>query len=99
MPGLITFESEEFYFFKVARFIHIGRIFQQLNIILDKFFVDLLGWNKQKIMEKIELIRILIFVIVATHILACIFIYIGQEENPSWLKANDDLAVLGDFSV
>jgi hypothetical protein len=63
-------------------------VFIQLNIVFEKVLIGMLGRNRQKVMEKVELVRILVFVGAGNHILACIFIYLGKNISGSWFYSN-----------
>ena len=94
LPGLITFENTStVHYLKYARFVHWGRIFKQLNLFFDKVVFGVFGVNKQKIKEIMELLTILIFVMVCTHLFACIWLVLGMRDG-GWIHNNPD-----DFSI
>ena len=70
---------------KLFRFVHWSRIFKQLNVIIDKILLNMLGWNLTKVADTIELLRIFIFLMTSTHCLACVWMYLGLEDpDDSW---------------
>ena len=86
VPTLVTSQSGSVYAMKLFRFIHYYRINQQLDFVLDKILFGFLGYNKTKVEDVLELVKLLIFVVTGTHVLACIWIYLGFEDAPdnSW---------------
>ena len=45
IPGLITGEEAGTNYFKMARFVHFNRFFDQLNILVEKILMSWLGWD------------------------------------------------------
>ena len=77
IPTLVTRQNEAVYPTKLFRFIHYYRINRQLDFVLDKILFGFLGYNKTKVEDVLELAKLLIFVVTGTHVLACIWIYLG----------------------
>ena len=71
---------------KLFRFYHFQRIFRQVDFLLEKVLFGFLGYNKNKVEDVIELVKLLIFVVTGTHVLACIWINLGFQDAPdkSW---------------
>eukprot|EP00347_Sterkiella_histriomuscorum_P018484 403345342 len=80
IPSLIANESKALYLFKLARFVHAERLFALFKFILVKFLLSR-GYNRMKVADYANLLTLMIFVIFSTHILACIYIYIGRRER------------------
>lgn len=76
IPGLATGEKGD-NFFKLARFVHWNRFFDQLNLLVEKILMSWLGYTRQKLSEYIDFIKLQLGVILLTHIMAIIWIAIG----------------------
>ena len=77
-------------FFKLARLIHFQRIFLQLNIIFDKCLYSR-GYNKQKIAEVTDIVKLIVFIAIFSHVLACMWLKIGfLDPRESWIRLNED---------
>ena len=98
IPDFVTFgnpSSFKFYAFKLARFVHVNRMFKLYENIVMKF-LQYQGQNRMRVKDNVDLISLLNVVILATHILACIWCYIGrsipytEEPNskPTWVYNN-----------
>ena len=72
-----------------------NRVFNQLQIVMDKLLLNWFGFNKNKSAEVVSLVKLFIFVILGTHILACMWIKIGISGGAKgWIESNAP-----DFSV
>jgi hypothetical protein len=58
LPGLITLESAGVNFFKLARFVHWSRFFDQLQFVIEKIFMTWLNYTKQKVTENVDFIKL-----------------------------------------
>jgi len=85
MPGLCTLESRRVYYVKLVRLVHWQRFFATLNIIFEKVLVSCLGYHRQKIQDIVEFVKLLIFVLYATHNMACIWVFIGNQGPQYWM--------------
>jgi hypothetical protein len=93
MPGLITYENFIVYPCKFARFVRTNRLFNLLNLVFDKCLFT--RYNKSKIKDIVDFVSLLIFVLFGTHLLACMWCYLGlrdqylpEEKRESWAYVN-----------
>jgi hypothetical protein len=96
-PGLIGKSQNNFnlYAFKLSRFVHTNRLFKLFGTIMNKFLLSR-GYNVMKVRDYVDLVTLFLFVFFATHILACIWCYLGRldfdlplEEKYSWVSINE----------
>lgn len=85
LPGLVTLENQTVNYMKMFRLVHWNRFFKQLNFIFDKVLLNWLGYNRQKVQELIDFIKLQIFVVYMTHNMACVWVYIGIQTPESWV--------------
>lgn len=71
---------------KLARFVHFNRFFEQLNLIVEKILMSWLGYTKQKISEYVDFIKLELTVLLLTHIMACLWVLIGQQDEKGWVN-------------
>jgi hypothetical protein len=78
-PGLIgkSNDSLELYAFKLSRFVHTNRLFRLFGTIMNKFLLSR-GYNVMKVRDYVDLVTLFLFVFFSTHILACIWCYLGR---------------------
>mmetsp|Transcript_51240 Transcript_51240/g.70370 ORF Transcript_51240/g.70370 Transcript_51240/m.70370 type:complete len:272 (-) Transcript_51240:2283-3098(-) len=92
IPGLVTLEDNDTAsYFKLLRLVHWNRFFKQLNIIFEKVLLNWLSYNRQKVSEIVSLVKLLVFVLLATHIIACLWIVFGRLEG-GWVLNGDLLS-------
>ena len=82
LPSLIAKGSDnsKLYAFRLTRFVHANRLFKLFGMVLTKFLFSR-GYNKMKVRDYVDLLTLFIFVIFATHILACIWCYFGMRDR------------------
>lgn len=85
IPGLVTGEKGDNYF-KLARFVHWNRFFDQLNFLVEKILMTWLGYTRQKVSEYVDFIKLELGVLLLTHIMAIIWIWIGALDDESWVQ-------------
>jgi hypothetical protein len=88
MPGLVTLEAKDLNYFKLLRFIHLNRFFDQLNFFFDRVLFHALSFNRKKIERIVDFIKLQCFILLATHIIACAWIYVGRLSPESWVVAS-----------
>lgn len=86
-PGFIAKGSDGFslYAFKLTRFVHTNRLFIMFNTILVKLLQargcskakNDVNTNKMKVQDNVDLLSLFVFVIFVTHMLACVWCYLG----------------------
>lgn len=54
LPGLLTAEADGVNVFKLARFIHYTRFFDQINLISEKILMSWFGYTRQKVSEYVD---------------------------------------------
>lgn len=86
LPGLVTGEKQGVNFFKLARFVHWNRFFDQLNFAVEKILMSWLGYTRQKVSEYVDFIKLELGVLLLTHIMAIIWIWIGTFDDKSWVN-------------
>ena len=89
LPGLITFERGQIFYFKLVRLVHWNRLFDQLNLIFDKVLLNWLAYNRHKVNELVTFIKLIIFLHLITHVLACGWISVGRLTEDSWVNQMD----------
>ena len=87
LPGLLTGEEAGTNYFKMARFVHFNRFFDQLNILVEKILMSWLGYTRQKVSEYVDFIKLELGVLLLTHIMAIIWIWIGTLDDNSWVDS------------
>lgn len=87
LPGLITGEAAGTNYFKMARFVHFNRFFDQLNILVEKILMSWLGYTRQKVSEYVDFIKLELGVLLLTHIMAIVWIWIGTLDEDSWVDS------------
>jgi hypothetical protein len=85
LPGLVTGEQGD-NFYKLARFVHWNRFFDQLNLLVEKILMSWLGYTRQKVSEYVDFIKLELGVLLLTHIMAIIWIWIGTIDEYSWVN-------------
>lgn len=75
IPGLVTVENFKVYAFKIARYSRTDRLFRIMHMLFDKCLFT--RYNKTKLKDTVHLVSILLFVLLGTHILACMWCYLG----------------------
>ena len=85
LPGLITLERGQIFYFKIVRLVHWNRMFDSLSLILEKVLLSWLAYNRHKVSELISFIKLIIFLLLTTHVLACGWIAIGRLTEASWV--------------
>jgi hypothetical protein len=100
LPGLITLEKSSS-IFKICRFIHYDRVFEQLNYFTENVLQGWLGYTRQKVGEYVEFIRLEITVILITHVMACLWIIIGMADVNGWVNTfiEAEKASTGDLTI
>ena len=58
-----------------------------MDFMLDKILFQSLGVNKTKVQDLVLLGKLLVFVLICTHVLACVWAYLGLHNHPdgSWV--------------
>lgn len=85
LPGLLTKEDDSIKWFKLARFIHYSRFFEQINLVSEKILMKF-GYTKQKIGEYVDFLKLQMSVVLLTHIFSCLWIAIGKWEEGGWVN-------------
>jgi hypothetical protein len=85
LPGLVTAEADGVNAFKLARFVHWGRFFDQINLLVEKVFMQWLGFTRQKVSENVDFVKLNLTVLLLTHIMACLWITIGTAAD-GWVS-------------
>ena len=85
LPGLLTLERGHIFYFKLVRLVHWNRMFEQLNFIFEKVLLSWLAYNRHKVSELITFIKLIVFLFLTTHVLACGWIAIGRLSETSWV--------------
>ena len=49
--------------------------------MIEKIFMTWLGYTRQKVTENVDFIKLQLGVLLLTHIMACMWIKIGQEKD------------------
>lgn len=102
----MTIESNfKVYPCKIGRFSRTDRLFRLLNFIFDRCLF--IRYNKSKIKDTVNLVSLLIFVLFGTHLLACIWCFLGRadlylpdNERKSWVFAYDfDPNLIGELYI
>lgn len=88
-PTLVTNEDFQFYPFKLIRLIHWDRLFLILNFILDKILA-FYGISKSKMKDMMSLISLFLFISFATHVLACIWVFLGRQDQYNPKRFDED---------
>ena len=66
-------------------------MFTQLNLIFEKILLSWLAYNRHKVKELITFIKLIIFIHLITHVIACGWIAIGRMNPDGWVnKMSDD---------
>jgi hypothetical protein len=85
LPGLATGEEGDNYF-RLLRFVHWNRFFDQLNLFVEKILMSWLGYTRQKVSEYVDFIKLELGVLLLTHIMAIIWISIGSIDAEGWVE-------------
>jgi hypothetical protein len=89
VPGLVTLELvKPLYYLKLLRFVNLNKFFDQIKYILLKLDKVLTFLNKTTVEKLLVVCKTLFAILYLIHILACLWILIGSEENGWW--KNDD---------
>ena len=86
LPGLVTLQHRDIFYFKLLRLVHWDRLFTQLNIIFEKVLLSWLTYNRHKVGELITFTKLIVFVFLMTHYPACGWIKIGRLSDDSWIN-------------
>jgi len=95
LPGILTYQQQQYYWFKLIRFVHIRDVFGhiQISATISNIFKSLfqkMGLNKS-IMDKFSYsVNLIIIMFTSIHVLACCWIYIGRKFSCTWIKAGCD---------
>lgn len=73
--------------FKLARFIHYTRFFDQINLISEKILMSWFGYTRQKVSEYVDFLKLQMSVILLTHIFSCMWIAIGKWDKEGWVES------------
>ena len=88
LPGLLTLEESDFSrYTKLCRFIHYDRVFDQLNFLTENILMGWLGYTRQKVSEYIDFVKLELTIVLLTHLMACIWILIGESEENGWVMS------------
>ena len=52
---------------------------------MEKVFMTWLGYTKQKVQENIDFVKLMLFVLLLTHVMACLWITIGYLSDQGWV--------------
>ena len=74
MPDLFNNESKQFYWLKIFRIVHLGRLCDPLELTM-RYFLSKMTKKRQN--DLIGFARLIVNVIYLAHILACIWIWLG----------------------
>ena len=58
----------------------------QLNFLFDKIS-HLISYNRQKIERLVDFIKLMLFILLTTHVLACAWISVGMRTEDHWVAA------------
>jgi len=79
---------EETNYFRVIRLAHWNHFFEQLNMVSEKILFSWLSYNRIKVSKLITFVKLILFLLLTTHILACCWIAVGMMDQNSWIPAN-----------
>lgn len=87
LPGLfVNNDIHEINLAKLARFVHYNRFFEQINILSEKVMMEWLSYTRQKVNEVVDLLKLILSVLLLAHIMACIWIMLGQIGDDGWVN-------------
>lgn len=87
LPGLfVNNDYHNINLAKLARFVHYNRFFEQINILSEKVLMEWLGYTRQKVNEIVDLLKLILSVLLLAHIMACIWIMLGQINEEGWVN-------------
>ena len=89
LPGLVMLERGQIFYFKLVRLVHWNRMFDQLQFLSEKVLLNWLAYNRYKVAELIRFLKLVVFLLLTTHILACGWIAIGRANDESWVYQID----------
>jgi hypothetical protein len=69
----------------MTRFVHTNRLFKLFNTILVKF-LQTRGYNRMKVQDNVDLLSLFLFVVFSTHMLACLWCYLGFLDLHPYLR-------------
>lgn len=78
LPGLLTGEIMDYYIFKLIRIIHFTKLIQPLNVILHWV---LSKYSKKRQNDLTNFAGLILYVIYLSHIMACTWLWIGDQED------------------
>ena len=87
-PGFITGESfKQIYFLKIARFSNLKKFLVHIKYILDRFrsFMTFTG------------AKMIVTLILLIHIMACLWMYLGNISSYGWIESNPDYSTREDW--
>jgi len=91
LPGLITNQSQKYFWFKLFRLYHIRDIFSQITVWFTMIFHKA-GLNKSVIDKVSYVFMIIIVLFTAIHFFACLWIYIGRKIMEDIVASRDECA-------
>lgn len=80
LPGLINNESLDYYYLKGLRLVHVYRLTQPLQILLS---CALQKYSKKRQNDLATFAGLILYVIYTSHLNACIWLWIGTQQNCS----------------
>jgi hypothetical protein len=89
IPSLATGEVIEWYYLKSIRFVRIHRVFDIQRIAMNKCFYER-GISKSKVGEISYFFKLVTFIILIVHLLACYWMWLGLlNKTEGWIYVND----------
>ncbi|CAI2369324.1 unnamed protein product [Moneuplotes crassus] len=77
--------------FKLLRIFKLTTYISRINSFIEKMLVKWVHGRRELINSVKKTIRFLIFLLFTMHLLACIWIYIGQLSEENWIEKSDDI--------
>lgn len=95
IPGLASKQSDNFYWFKIFRFLNMRYVFMNLEEIC-KFLFQKMNLSKSNTEKLIKIFYYIFVMVIGFDVLACVWIYIGRMNKCSWLEGgcNEGAVVL-----
>ena len=78
IPTMVTHQSWSVYWLKMFRVIHLAKINDPLNQIIAYTMSNL---SKRRQIELTSFFSTILYIVYATHVLACVWIYVGDQED------------------
>jgi hypothetical protein len=85
IPGLASKQSDDFYWFKLIRFFNMRTVFMNLEELF-KFVFQKMNLSKSNTEKAVMIFYYIFLMVIGMDVLACAWIYIGREEECSWLQ-------------